>query len=311
MLGEKGAYLDRLYVCPHHPDRGFEGEVPELKIECNCRKPSTGLIDKAVHELSIDRGKSWMIGDTTSDIEAGRRAGLKTILVRTGYAGLDEKYDVIPDYVAPSLSAAIDFILHGYSRVIKQLFDVCTDAINSRLILIGGCARSGKSTVASVLKEVMEKAGRQTHVISLDGWLKPSERRIEGEGVLSRYHMDVVKKLFIPMMTSAERHLISVPQYERKSRSFLKPIIHSIGPDDLIILEGVTALLDEQLLEYASVKIFVEVSDDIRKARLEDDYAWRDHNKSVFKSRLASREIDEVMVIRSSLSNASHCIFSH
>lgn len=310
LLGEKKAYLDGLYVCPHHPDKGFEGEVAELKIDCNCRKPQTGLIDKAVRELSIDRRKSWMVGDTTSDMVSGKRAGLRTVLVRTGYAGLDGKHETISDYVVPDLLAAVDLILRGHATVVRQLFDLCSEASNSRLVLIGGCARSGKSTVASVLSEMISESGRKVHVVSLDGWLKPVECRSEGEGVVDRYDMDAIVELLSPLMMSKSRHIINVPQYERKSRSFQGSVAHSIGPDDLLIVEGVTALLNNQLLEHASVRIYVDVPDEVRLNRLKQDYAWRDEKQADFEERLTSREIDEVPIIRASESCATHRVFT-
>lgn len=310
LLGEKKAYLDGLYVCPHHPDKGFEGEIPELKIKCDCRKPETGLIDQAVRELSIDRRKSWMIGDTTSDMASGKRAGLRTILVRTGYAGLDGKHKDTPDYIVPDLQAAVDLILHGHGVIVRQLFDVCSEVFNARLVLIGGCARSGKSTVASVLSEMIGDSGRQAHVISLDGWLKPVECRKEGDGVTGRYDIEAVTDLLLPLMKSESRHSINVPQYERKSRSFLGPVAHSIGPNDLLIVEGVTALLDNRFLEYAAARIYVDVSDEVRACRLKEDYAWREEKLDDLEVRLVSREMDEVPLVRASASCATHRVFT-
>ena len=77
LLGEKGAYLDAIYYCPHHPDRGFEGEVAELKIDCQCRKPNPGLFFKASQDSNIDLSVSYMVGDSDKDVEAGRNAGCK------------------------------------------------------------------------------------------------------------------------------------------------------------------------------------------------------------------------------------------
>ncbi len=111
LLGEYGAYVDRIYSCPHHPDRGFVGERPELKINCNCRKPKTGMIEKAVKDLNIDISRSWMIGDTTTDILLAQNAGLRSVLVKTGYAGLDKKYPVIPDYTVQHFGEAVALIL--------------------------------------------------------------------------------------------------------------------------------------------------------------------------------------------------------
>lgn len=81
LLGLEGAYLDGIYVCPHHPDQGFAGERPELKIVCECRKPKPGLLLQAASDLNIDLASSWMIGDSESDLLAGRAAGCKVALL--------------------------------------------------------------------------------------------------------------------------------------------------------------------------------------------------------------------------------------
>ncbi len=110
-LGKFGAYIDDIYFCPHHPDKGYKGEISELKIECNCRKPKIGMIKDAVNKYNIDLSKSWYIGDTTVDIQTGKNAGMKTILVLTGEAGLDNKYEVKSDFVADNLLDAVNYIL--------------------------------------------------------------------------------------------------------------------------------------------------------------------------------------------------------
>lgn len=87
LLGNEGAYLDAIYFCPHHPHKGYEGEVPELKFDCDCRKPKPGLLLKAAEDLNIDLSQSWMIGDSESDIIAGLTAGCKTALIGNGEFG--------------------------------------------------------------------------------------------------------------------------------------------------------------------------------------------------------------------------------
>ena len=84
-LGKKGAFVDAIYVCPHHTDKGFEGERPEYKCDCNCRKPKTGLFLQASKDFNIDLSQSYMIGDSDSDVEAGRNAGVrKSLKIETG-----------------------------------------------------------------------------------------------------------------------------------------------------------------------------------------------------------------------------------
>lgn len=78
LLGQQGAYLDAIYYCPHHPDKGYPGERPELKIKCTCRKPKPGMLLQAAQDLNIDLTQSWMVGDGKNDVEAGRNAGCQT-----------------------------------------------------------------------------------------------------------------------------------------------------------------------------------------------------------------------------------------
>lgn len=77
LLGKDGVYIDGMYICPHHPDKGFEGERPEYKIDCDCRKPKPGLLLQAAKGFNIDLAESYMIGDSGRDIEAGENAGVK------------------------------------------------------------------------------------------------------------------------------------------------------------------------------------------------------------------------------------------
>ncbi len=81
LLGEKGAYLDGIYFCPHHPEKGHKGELSEYKIECDCRKPEPGMILSAQKDFNIDLLNSYMVGDTIKDVMAGDKAGCRTILL--------------------------------------------------------------------------------------------------------------------------------------------------------------------------------------------------------------------------------------
>ncbi|MCX4327773.1 MAG: HAD-IIIA family hydrolase [Lachnospiraceae bacterium] len=83
LLGNKGAYLDAIYFCPHHTDKGFSREIPELKIKCGCRKPKPGMLLKAADDFNINLNESWMAGDSKTDVIAGKAAGCKTVLIGT------------------------------------------------------------------------------------------------------------------------------------------------------------------------------------------------------------------------------------
>ena len=111
LLGEQHAYLDAIEYCPHHPDKGYPEENTSFKVDCECRKPKIGLITKVAEQYNLDLDKSWMIGDTTIDIQTGINAGIRTILVKTGMAGQDGKYDVKAMYECEDLLDAAEMIL--------------------------------------------------------------------------------------------------------------------------------------------------------------------------------------------------------
>ncbi len=111
LLGRQGAYVDDIYYCPHHPNKGFEGERIEYKIKCHCRKPEIGMLEAAADRYNIDLASSWMIGDMTSDVKTGENAGTHTVLLRSGVAGSDNRFEVKPELVCDNLLDAVGKIL--------------------------------------------------------------------------------------------------------------------------------------------------------------------------------------------------------
>lgn len=102
-LGRRGAHIDAIYFCPHHPNATLE----KYRTKCSCRKPEPGMFLQAARELGVELNLSVMIGDTTQDILAGRRAGTRTILVRTGHGGRDPwQHECVPDWTAKDLLEA-------------------------------------------------------------------------------------------------------------------------------------------------------------------------------------------------------------
>jgi histidinol-phosphate phosphatase family protein len=103
-LDSEGAKVDGIYFCPHHPDSG-----------CNCRKPKTGLLEKAEKDFEIDLTSSYMIGDKFIDLATGKNVGCKTILVLTGYGRQEllekESWEFQPDYIADDLLNAVEWII--------------------------------------------------------------------------------------------------------------------------------------------------------------------------------------------------------
>lgn len=107
-FAQKGALIDAFYYCPHH----MEGVVEEYRRDCYCRKPNPGMIEEAARNFSINLEGSFVIGDKNSDIEAGHRAGCKTILLTGGVPQSREKgSDMISDYVATDLCEAVRWLV--------------------------------------------------------------------------------------------------------------------------------------------------------------------------------------------------------
>lgn len=98
LLGLEGAYIDAIYYCPHHPHKGYEGEVPELKFDCDCRKPKPGMLMQAAKDFNIDLCNSWMVGDSENDILCGLNAGCKTALIGSGDYGQTATADSLKQF---------------------------------------------------------------------------------------------------------------------------------------------------------------------------------------------------------------------
>lgn len=103
LLGVEGAYIDGLYYCPHHPHKGFEGEIPELKFDCECRKPKPGMLYMAAADYNIDLSLSWMVGDGERDIQTGKNAGCRTALIGQNDFGQDATVGSLLEFVEKCL----------------------------------------------------------------------------------------------------------------------------------------------------------------------------------------------------------------
>lgn len=103
LLGFEGAYIDGLYFCPHHPHKGYGGEIAELKFDCECRKPKPGMLLQAARDFNIDLSRSFMIGDSERDVKAGKAAGCKTVLIGEGNYGQDIVVNSLYEFVTENL----------------------------------------------------------------------------------------------------------------------------------------------------------------------------------------------------------------
>jgi histidinol-phosphate phosphatase family protein len=290
LLGRHGAFVDRTYYCPHHPDSGFPGERAELKIDCNCRKPKTGLIDRAVREFNVARERSWLVGDTSVDIETARRAGLKSILVETGYAGLDYRAWATPDAIVPDFGAAVSFILDRYPRLLQYCSKLAEDIGEGAIVLIGGQSRSGKSTFASVLRDAIRARGRGACVLPVDRWLKSGPER--DAGVLGRYDMGALRALAGTLGDKKRRpDVLALPGYHKLKRERIdsvEPV--SLSAADVILIEGTVALAVEIANTIETHRFHVDIDEEARKQRVLSEYRLRGFGETqaleVYRARL-------------------------
>jgi len=109
-LGKCGAYIDDIYYCPHHPDKGFEGERPEYKIICDCRKPKPGMIFDAAEKYNIDLSVSYMAGDHNRDVQCAVNAGCQPVFLTCG-EGKAEDICVSNALIFSSLNEFSDFLI--------------------------------------------------------------------------------------------------------------------------------------------------------------------------------------------------------
>jgi histidinol-phosphate phosphatase family protein len=310
LLGQEGAYLDRIYYCPHHPDSGFANEVKHLKIACQCRKPAIGMLEQAKTDLNADFSASWMIGDSTADLLAAHTAGVRSILLETGAAGLDEKYAVLPDFIAPNLPMAVDFILHHYPRLLQRCETLAQKITAGEMVFIGGPSRAGKSTLARCLQDALKQQGKSSVILSLDGWLKPALER--GSNVLERYDAPALLKLITSLVGRTHEHAVTVPIYSKNNTELKHKIQKTIQPQDVLIFEGTIALhlakSASSLLDAHSHLWYVTMDEGQRKSRVLKEYALRGKSGLEAEQIYAQRLADEMPYLEADKSAATHLI---
>jgi len=258
LLGNNHAYLDEIYFCPHYPIKGFKGEVINLKKKCTCRKPNTGMITKAKNYYNIDEKKSWMIGDSTSDIQLGQNANLKTILLLTGHAGRDNKYKAIPDYIFTNLNDAVNWILINHYKTKMNIKKKYWENINkSKIILIGGLPRSGKSTLAQILKELIIESGKSAKIISTDNWLIDKNKRLIGMSFSEKLNLKFIQKFIQKIIKIKNKYKFKYQVYNKiNSLKNSQYIEQTLYPSDVLIIEGISTLMLENTHKIADLRIY-------------------------------------------------------
>lgn len=294
LLGLEGAYIDRIYYCPHHPEKGFEGERIEYKIDCDCRKPKTGMIMEAKKDLNIDLESSFIIGDSFRDILCGNNAGLTAIAVRTG-TGLKNKY-AEPDYFFDDLIDAVSFLINDpYERYYSDINNIYKKKKGQLLICIGGISRSGKSILAEYLLNKFTEEHVKVLIISLDNWLLPEEKRLDSYNVYDRFQISKINADFNDFLKGIP---ITVSRYIPLTRNNNdSEITYTKDGFDIIIIEGVVALSSEVIRKNSDIKIFCENDETVFHSRFAKFYEWKGLSDNEIKNIYSKRSKDEYSLI--------------
>jgi len=130
LLAVKGAALDAIYYCPYHPD----GVVPEYCQESDWQKPKPGMLLAAAAEMDIDLTRSWMIGNSDRDVEAGRSAGCKTILINSAHSDPSHRHESKPDFVAVNLREAVNIVKRHHRTVHEKRMTPAPETTNEQTL---------------------------------------------------------------------------------------------------------------------------------------------------------------------------------
>jgi len=290
-LGKYRAKLDAIYICPHHPDKGYPEERKEYKIDCRCRKPKPGMLFDAASDFNLDLNKSFIIGDSDRDVQAGVNAGCITVGVATGY-GL-KKCSILPDFFFTDLKEAVDFIVDDpYKPVFEKIKS--SHVKTPFIILIGGNARSGKSTLASYLRLKLEQSNVSVMKIYLDNWILPEDQRKGCRNVYDRFQLDRIEREIQQILAGIK---INIRQYSAHPEREPVNIDYQYSGEDLILIEGVVALSSVVIRNLAQYRIFVDINMKELRKRIQKFYTWRGKNNDEIEELYRQRLVDEYQLI--------------
>ncbi len=299
LLAAEGGILDRLYFCPHYPVSGFPGEISELKVRCECRKPGTLLFRRALEEMPIDRKRSSLIGDSLRDIGAARGLGIWAYGVRTGYGCRDgERYrrefgpPPVPDLMFQDVSEAVDFAVQ-YQAMVAPALAAIRDLVagESGPVLVGVCgrSRSGKTAVAHAIDRALTEQGVSCLHIRLDHWIVPVAERESSSSAEIRNRVDALPELVRALRVGASVH---APGYDAASRGSGEPITYASAGRSVILLDGSFAAhaTIRKMLDYVVCAVALA---GLQQRRFAEFYRWKGFDEAAIETLWRERTIDE------------------
>ena len=295
LLGKENAKIDAIYYCPHHPDAGFPGENKALKIICDCRKPKPGMLLNAARDFNTDLSQSYFVGDSERDIMAGKAAGVATIGLKTGHGLKSAK--VLPDYFLENLKEAVDFIIDDpLKSVAKRIESKLDFTKKQQIISIAGNSRSGKSTLTSYLAKRFRAAKKEVFQINLDDWILAKSDRPKNATVLDNFQFDKMIEDLDAILQGKE---ITAIGYARHPNREVVPVKYRYNGEQIILIDGIVSLANDQIRDFADLKVFKTISQSELVSRVSDYYKWKGFNQQYIENLIADRTNVEYKTVES------------
>ena len=299
LLAADSGVLDRIYYCPHHPETGFPGEIPALKVRCECRKPGTLLLRRAVDELPIDKPRSALIGDSLRDIGAARAFGIWAYGVRTGAACRDSQRFLRetgappkPHLMFDNVSEAVDFNT-GYDALVAPIVATMLARMRRKTapFIIGVCgrSRSGKSTAAHAIARVLIEQGVSCMHVQLDDWIVPASNRKPSSSVESRNRVDAMPEI---VRALRDGKLVRAPGYDSATRNPGHVSTYDPVDQSVIVLDGIFAG-HPSIRNMLDFLVFATVPTELQRMRFAAFYRWKDFEDSAVEDLWRERSFDE------------------
>ena len=299
LLAEDGGVLDRIYFCPHYPVAGFPGEIPALKVRCECRKPGTLLLRQALAELPIDRSRSMLIGDSLRDIGAARGIGIWGYGVRTGYGCRDgERYrresgaPPVADLMFETVSEAVDFGI-GYRALAAPVLAGLGPLLGRKggpvLVGISGRSRSGKSAIAHAVVRALSEDGIASLQVRLDDWITPAAQRDPRATAETRARVDLLPEVVAALRAGTS---VRAPGYDAATRGSGAAVTYDPAGRSVIVLEGSFAA-HRSLRAMLDLAVFVAVPQELQRHRFAAFYHWKGLDQKAIYALWHARAEDE------------------
>jgi mannose-1-phosphate guanylyltransferase / phosphomannomutase len=301
LLAADGGVLDRIYYCPHHPDAGFQGEIPTLKVLCECRKPGTLLLRRALADLPIDQRRSALIGDSLRDIGAARAFGIWAYGVRTGAGCRDgERYrretgtPPLPDLMFETVSEAVDFNI-GYGALAAPVVTAIGRLVNGTRtrVVVGVCgrSRSGKTVTAHAIVRALTEQGVTCLHVRLDDWLVAAAAPEPNCSAAARNRVDAM-----PDLVRTLRAGTSVPGYDAATRRVGEAVTYDPDGRSVIVLDGSFAG-HRGIRSMLDFVVFTAVPPELQRARFAAFYRRKGLDENAIEALWCERVADEWPVV--------------